>query len=124
MRVLTSVQVLSMKHVLIQYQLRNGDNPFSWGSSSTEYYTVEQAFLDAVDFPQLKRRLLTTVIENFDTSSYLTNMANNFLGEIRGASSKTEMRNKLASYISELFEEISNQIVQEMKAFKKENDNY
>ena len=150
-------------------------NPFSWGSSSTEYYTVEtryyyldvsdalenlrnfghdavstveQAFLDAVDFHQLKRRLLTTVVENFDTSSEyyepayfklltektiqaieipvvkidisssLTNMANSFSGEIRDASSKTEMRNKLASYISELFEEISNQFVQEMKAFK------
>lgn len=71
-------------------------NPFSWGSSSTEYYTVEtkyyyldvadalenlrhfsvdavntveQAFYHSIDIPSLKRRLLQTVVEHFDASS-------------------------------------------------------
>lgn len=150
-------------------------NPFSWGSSRTEYYTVEtryqyldvsdalenlrnfgndavntveEAFQETIDFHQLKRRLLTTVIENFDTSSeyydpayfklltektiqaielpvinidiseYVQSMASGFSGEVRDASSKAEMRNKLSSYISNLFDEISSQFVREIKTFK------
>lgn len=150
-------------------------NPFSWGSSRTEYYTVEthyqyldvsdalenlrnfgndavntveEALQETIDFHQLKRRLLTTVIENFDTSSeyydpayfklltektiqaielpvinidiseYVQSMASGFSGEVRDASSKAEMRNKLSSYISNLFDEISSQFVREIKTFK------
>ncbi|WP_107842108.1 dynamin family protein [Metasolibacillus meyeri] len=150
-------------------------NPFSWGSSSTEYYTVEtryyyldvsdalenlrnfgvdavnmveQAFLDAVSFHELKRKLLTTVIENFDTGSefyepayfklltektiqaieipvfkmdisqYLSTLGSSFSGEVRDASSKVEMKNKLASYVGEILEEISNRFTDEVKAFK------
>lgn len=150
-------------------------NPFSWGSSSKEYYTVEtryyyldvsdalenlrnfsgdavntvdQAFLDAISFHELKRRLLTTVIENFDTGSefydpayfkiltektiqamelptlkidisqYLSVLGNSFSGEVRDANSKAEMKNKLATYISQLLDEISQRFTTEVKVFK------
>lgn len=150
-------------------------NPFSWGSSSTEYYTVEnryyyldvsdalenmrsfsvdavntveQSFLDAISFHELKRRLLTTVIENFDTGSefydpayfklltektiqamelptlkidisqYLSSLGNSFSGEVRDANSKTEMKNKLATYISQLLDEISSRFTAAVKDFK------
>jgi len=150
-------------------------NPLSWGSSSTEYYTVEtryyyldvsdalenlrhfgvdavnmveQTFLDAVSFHELKRKLLTTVIENFDTGSefyepayfklltektmqaieiptfkidisqYLSTLADSFSGEVRDASSKAEMKNKLASNVGEILEEISIRFTEEVKSFK------
>lgn len=70
-------------------------NPFSWGSSTTEYYTyeehyqyldvsdalenlrnfgndssnaIEETFYKAIDIKGLKRKLLNIIIENFDTS--------------------------------------------------------
>lgn len=149
--------------------------PWTWGSSSTEYYTVEtrykyldvsdalenlrnfgnsavntveEAFQEAIDFQQLKRRLLTTVIENFDTSSeyydpayfklltektiqaielpiikmdiseYIEAMGSDFSGEVRDANSKAEMRIKLSTHISQLFDEISSQFIREIATFK------
>lgn len=86
---------MKQKHVHVPFPHRSGIIRFL-ASSSTEYYTVEtryyyldvsdalenlrnfsvdavntveQAFLDAISFHELKRRLLTTVIENFDTGS-------------------------------------------------------
>lgn len=109
---------------------------------------MEQAFLDAVSFHELKRRLLTTVVENFDTSSefydpayfkmltektiqalelptfkidvsqHLVALGNGFSGEVREASSKAEMKNKLATYTGRILDEISARFTEEVKAFK------
>lgn len=150
-------------------------NPFSWGTSRKEYYTVEvryryldisdalenirnfgnesvntveEYFQKTLDFHQLKNRLLNTVIENFDPGSeyydpgyfklltektiqaielpiirinlseYLKSMGNNFSGEVRNASSKAELQSKLSSHISQLFDEILIQFINEIKVFK------
>lgn len=53
-----------------------------------------------------------------DISQYLSSLGNSFSGEVRDANSKAEMKNKLATYISQLLDEISSRFTTEVKVFK------
>lgn len=151
-------------------------NPFSWGTSRTEYYTSEQRYyyLDAADalenirnysieatnaiedcfvqsleVDKMKRKLLTVVIDNFNTaddnydpgyfklitektlnsmeipvvkidvSNFLDDISTKFSGEIRNLSEKSNLKQILANSISLLFDTISHKLVDELVKFKK-----
>lgn len=149
--------------------------PASWGTSREESYNyeknyyyigpanalenirnfvvdatnaLEDTFYQSVQLPSLKNKLLTVIVENFDTaeenydpmyfkllaeralskielpiiridiSDVLEELGNAFTGEIRGAAEKADLRQAMVSSISKLFDELTSQFVEDLKVFK------
>lgn len=152
-------------------------NPFSWGSSHVEHYTyeehysyciaadaienlrkygldasnqVEEVFSEALQFKEIKRRLLNVVVSNFDMGSEkydsslfrimveetvsgiefpifdidisdaMNNIAGKFNGEITSASEKTELSTALSKAISRIYDELCKKLDDAVKKFKGE----
>ncbi|WP_313638301.1 dynamin family protein [Paenibacillus sp.] len=151
--------------------------PSTWGTSRTEHYSyevmysyldvadaldnlrsytieainqIEEMFSETIQLKEMKRKLLTVVINNFDMGSEkydpaffrllveekineiefpviqlditeaTNNFASKFSGEITSASEKTKMQNAMLSAITSLFQTIGNQLTERVKSFKAE----
>lgn len=152
-------------------------NPFSWGKSHREYSTdettyiyldasdalenircfavdacsdIEKAFYTTVDITGTKRRLLSVVIENFDTSSELYDpalfrliteqtlnqvvfpvmkldvsseqqaLSSRFSGEIRDSGDRSELRRLLSDTVGKLLDVVTAKFEQEVASFRGE----
>lgn len=150
-------------------------NPLSWGSKSTSTYTyyeyyyyletsdaleklrcysnesanlVEDVFNKTIDIPKLKRKLLTVVLQNLDTSDesydssyfklmvesilndiqipyikidvsdFLKNMSSKFSGEIKDTKEKEALRKLLSDCVEKLFDTIIEKLMSEMTCFR------
>lgn len=150
-------------------------NPLSWGSKSTSTYTyyeyyyyletsdalenlrcysnesanlVEDVFNKTIDIPKLKRKLLTVVLQNLDTSDesydssyfklmverilndiqipyikidvsdFLKDMSSKFSGEIKGTKEKEALRKLLSDCVEKLFDTIIEKLMSEMTCFR------
>lgn len=150
-------------------------NPFSWGSKSTSTYTyyeyyyyletsdalenlrcysnesanlVEDVFNKTIDIPKLKRKLLTVVLQNLDTSDesydssyfklmverilndiqipyikidvsdFLKEMSSKFSGEIKDTKEKEALRKLLSDCVEKLFDTIIEKLMSEMTCFR------
>lgn len=150
-------------------------NPFSWGSSHTEYSTytvqynyvdtsdalenirhfandsagmIEEGFSAAVEYKQLKTKLLRVVVDNFDAGSAdydpayfrilteqtlnrielptislsvdkaLADINSSFSGKIRDDEKRNALKHQLAGAISSLFDSISEQLEEKADSFK------
>lgn len=149
--------------------------PWTWGSSTREVYSydekyyyldasdalenirnfvndsadcIEKTFNKVMDVAALKRQLLNTVVENFDSSKeeydpayckllveqtlnsiempviridvtgVLNTVASQFSGEIRDSSMKANLKSVLSKVIGDLFDEISRKFSDEVANFK------
>lgn len=149
--------------------------PWTWGSSTREVYSydekyyyldasdalenirnfvndsadcIEKTFNKVMDVAALKRQLLNTVVENFDSSKeeydpayckllveqtlnsiempviridvtgVLNTVASQFSGEIRDSSMKASLKSVLSKVIGDLFDEISRKFSDEVASFK------
>ncbi|OMD42658.1 dynamin family protein [Paenibacillus odorifer] len=149
--------------------------PTSWGTSRTENYSyevvysyldvadaldnlrsysieamnqIEEMFSESIQLKEMKRKLLTVVVNNFDMGSEkydpaffrllveekingiefpvikldITEATNRFVskfsGEITSASEKTNMQNAMLSAVNALFETMSIQLSERVKVFK------
>jgi len=149
--------------------------PTSWGTSRTEHYSyevvysyldvadaldnlrsysiesmnqIEEMFSESIQLKEMKRKLLTVVVNNFDMGSEkydpaffrllveekingiefpvikldITEATNRFVskfsGEITSASEKTNMQNAMLSAVNALFETMSIQLSERVKVFK------
>ncbi|MBP2114101.1 dynamin family protein [Paenibacillus silagei] len=149
--------------------------PKSWGTSRTEHYSyevaysyldvadaldnlrsysieamnqIEEMFSESIQLKEIKRKLLTVVVNNFDMGSEkydpaffrllveekingiefpvikldITEATNRFVskfsGEITSASDKTNMQNAMLSAVNALFETMSTQLSERVKVFK------
>lgn len=150
-------------------------NPLSWGSNSTSTYTyyeyyyyletsdalenlrcysnesanlVEDVFNKTIDIPKLKRKLLTVVLQNLDTSDesydssyfklmverilndiqipyikidvsdFLKDMSSKFSGEIKDTKEKEALRKLLSDCVEKLFDTIIEKLMSEMTCFR------
>lgn len=150
-------------------------NPWSWGSKSTSTYTyyeyyyyletsdalenlrcysnesanlVEDVFNKTIDIPKLKRKLLTVVLQNLDTSDesydssyfklmverilndiqipyikidvsdFLKDMSSKFSGEIKDTKEKEALRKLLSDCVEKLFDTIIEKLMSEMTCFR------
>lgn len=150
-------------------------NPLSWGSKSTSTYTyyeyyyyletsdalenlrcysnesanlVEDVFNKTIDIPKLKRKLLTVVLQNLDTSDesydssyfklmverilndiqipyikidvsdFLKDMSSKFSGEIKDTKEKEALRKLLSDCVEKLFDTIIEKLMSEMTCFR------
>lgn len=109
---------------------------------------IESAFTKAVDIKRVKQRLLSTILENFDTSDenfdinsfrhiveitlnriefpvfkldvseYISSVSSRFSGEIRDSSKRAELQKTVSDTIDKVFDEISEQFLKETGTFK------
>lgn len=150
-------------------------NPFSWWRHHTEYVTrtehytyciaadaveglnkyaanaanqLEKVFTDAMNYKELKRRLLNVVVDNFDVGSekydsslfrimveqaiasmefpvfridiseHMDKISNEFQGEITSADERTRLGVLLANSLSKIFDGLSDKLTDEVRSFK------
>lgn len=150
-------------------------NPFSWGKSHTEYHTytehysyyiasdaidnlrkysieatnqVEEVFTEALQLKEIKRKLLTVVINNFDMGSEkydsslfritveevissiefpvfsldisdaMNGIAGKFTGELTSAGEKTELAQAQSKAIARIYDELCAKLTTKIKEFK------
>ena len=109
---------------------------------------IESAFTKAVDIKRVKQRLLSTILENFDTSDenfdinsfrhiveitlnriefpvfkldvseYISSVSSRFSGEIRDSSKRAELQKTVSDTIDKVFDKISEQFLKETVTFK------
>ena len=151
--------------------------PNTWGTSRTEHYSyevvysyldvadaldnlrsytvdalnqIEEMFSETIQLKEMKRKLLTVIINNFDMGSEKYDPAffrllveekinaiefpviqldiseatdrfvAKFNGEITSVAEKNNMQHAMQSTVTSLFETISNQLMQQVKSFKAE----
>ncbi len=113
---------------------------------------IEASFMKAVDVKSTKRRLIQTILDNFDTSdenfdintfrhitdatlnrlefptikldvtSYLGKISNKFSGEVRNSADRSALQNMLSEVMDGLFNEVGNKFTSEVSDFKKKID--
>ena len=154
-------------------------NPFTWGNSHKEYHSyqtrytyvdtndalenvrnyandaasaIENGFSRGTEISNLKRKLLTLILKNFDsadtsfdpayfrlltertlnkidlpviklnTDSYLNSISSRFSGELRDSYAHSQIRSLLADIISKLFDAISETFTAEIVKYKQAMD--
>ena len=152
-------------------------NPFSWGSSReetstwTERYSyslasdaidnlskfsmesvnhIEKVFTEALEYKELKRKLLNVVVNNFDmgsatydsalfrmvveesisgielptfninTSNLMNDIAAKFTGELTSVQKRTELKTSLATALARIYDELLNRLTDTISSFKKD----
>ena len=114
---------------------------------------IESSFLKAIDIKTIKRKLLQTILDHFDssdesfdinhfrllaetalnriefpvinldTSAFIQNVSNQFSGEVKDSTDRAKLQKLLSDTIDQLFENVSAQFMDKISAFRVSLDN-
>lgn len=122
--------------------------------SNTACSDIENAFYESVNVTDIKKKLLSVIVEYFDTSSdtydpdllrlitqetinsiqfpvmkldvsqYRNRISSKFSGEVRNSSDRSALRTLLSETISSLLDKITDSFTQEIASFRADVENY